>query len=368
MSWWMAFAYPWVLPLVLVVVPLVWWAWLSERRRAPIRFSNVSRIPGAPVGNLASRPWSLRARTVLPVLRSLAVILLVVSIARPRKADELTRIQTEGVAIELVVDRSGSMDQEDFVGSRGRLQTRLQAVKEVVRNFVQGDDGGLRGRQGDLLGLTVFARYPDTECPLTRDHANLLSAMNEVQVPRTQDEDGTAIGDALLLAVERIRNIGRRLLKSEDFKIKSRAIILLTDGQQNYGKYTPTKAAEAAKALGIKVYTIGAAPRFQERRIGPFSLGSQPVPIDEASLKQVAEMTGGKYFRATDAGSLAAIYAEIDKMERSTIDEQQYYRYEELAYQWMDLGRLRLPPLLLMALILLGLESLLANTRFRKIP
>lgn len=362
MNWWKAFAYPWVLPLVLVVVPLVWWAWLSKRRRAAIGFSNVARIPGA------TESWSVRARTVLPVLRSLAVILLVVSIARPRKADELTRIQTEGVAIELVVDRSGSMNQEDFTGARGRRQTRLQAVKDVVRSFVRGEGDALKGRQGDLLGLTVFARYPDTECPLTRDHDNLLRALDKVRVPRTRDEDGTAIGDALLLAVERIRNIGRRLLKSEDFKIKSRAIILLTDGEQNYGKYTPVKAAEAAKALGIKVYTIGAAPRFQERRVGPFSMGRQRVPIDEESLKKVAEMTGGKYFRATDAGSLAAIYAEIDKLERSTIDEQQYYRYEELAYQWMDLGGVRLPPPLLAALILLGVENLLASTRFRKIP
>ena len=177
MSWWKAFAYPWMLPLVLVVVPLVWWAWLSKRRRAPIRFSSVSRIPRG------EESWSIRARTVLPVLRSLAVILLVVSIARPRKADELTRIQTEGVAIELVVDRSGSMNQPDFVGPRGRQQTRLQAVKDVVRGFVRGEGDDLKGRQGDLLGLTVFARYPDTECPLTRDHANLLRALNKIQVP-----------------------------------------------------------------------------------------------------------------------------------------------------------------------------------------
>jgi len=367
MSWWKSFAYPWVLPLILVVVPLVWWSWLSERRRAPIRFSNTSRIPRS------AESWSLRARTVLPVLRSLALILLVVSIARPRKADELTRIQTEGVAIELVVDRSGSMNQDDFTGPRGRKKTRLQAVKDVVHGFVRGDGRDLKGRQGDLLGLTVFARYPDTECPLTRDHDHLLKMLDKVRVPhgtpaQLEQEDGTAIGDALLLAVERIRNIGRRLLKSETFKIKSRAIILLTDGMQNSGKYQPTQAAEAAKALGIKVYTIGAAPRFQEMRAGPFTLGRQRVPIDEDSLKKVAKMTGGKYFRATDAGSLAAIYTEIDRLERSTIDEQQYYRYEELAYQWIDLRGLHLPPPLLVALILLGIETLLANTRFRKIP
>jgi len=362
MSLFKSFAYPWVLPLVLVLIPLIWWSWLSGRRRATIRFSSISQFP------VGGESWSVRARYILPVLRSLAVLLLVIAIARPRKADEMTRIQTEGVAIELVVDRSGSMRNPDFVGPQGRQQSRLQAVKNVVRKFIRGDGKALPGRRGDLLGLTVFARYPDTECPLTRDHKNLLRALSKVRVPRVQQEDGTAIGDALLLEVERIRNIGRRLVKSKAFKLKSRAIILLTDGQQNCGKYSPIEAAEAAKALGIKVYTIGAAPAYEELRAGPFSLGRQPVSIDEASLKKVAEMTGGKYFRATDAGSLANVYAAIDKMERSAIDEQRYYLYEELAYQWMDLGGLRLPPPLLVALILLGLETLLANTRFRKIP
>lgn len=357
-----AFAYPWLLPLALLLVPLVWWRWLHQKDRAAIRFSTVSRI------RHCHGTWSLRARHVLPAFRSLAVILLVVSVARPRKADEQTRIQTEGVAIQLVVDRSGSMSQEDFSDARGRPQSRLRAVKNVVRGFIMGDDDQLAGRPDDLIGLTVFARYPDAECPLTRDHQHLIRALDKVSVPRTRNEDGTAIGDALLLAVERIRNIGRRLQQKDDFKIKSRAIILLTDGEQNYGKYKPEGAAEAARALDIKVYTIGAAPMFQEARVGPFSLGKQRVPIDERSLRKVADMTGGKYFRATNEDSLEGIYAVIDKLERSAIDEQRYYLYEELACQWFRLGPVTLPPPLLIALVLLGLESLMASTRFRKIP
>ncbi|MFQ5501745.1 MAG: VWA domain-containing protein [Phycisphaerae bacterium] len=359
---WDSLAYPWVLPLALVLVPLVWWAGLSRNRRAAIRFSTTARLQHGTDG------WSLKARHALPVLRSLAVIFLLVAIARPRKADEMTRIQTEGVAIQLIVDRSGSMNQEDFVEPGGRMKTRLRAVKDVVRGFILGDGDALEGRTGDLIGLTVFARFPDTECPLTRDHNHLIRALDKVQVPRTRAEDGTSIGDALLLAVERIRNIGRRFTNKDDFKIKSRAIILLTDGEQNAGKYKPEEAAEAAKALDIKVYTIGAAPEFQEQRIGQFSLGRRRVPIDEQGLKQVAEMTGGKYFRATDARSLTDIYTEIDKLERSEIDEQRYYLYEEMAYQWFDLGGISMPPPLLLALVLLAVEITLANTRFRRIP
>ena len=362
MSFWNAFAYPWVMILAAILVPLIWWSWLSRRRRTTIRFSSVSRVKHG------RDAWSVKARHLLPALRSLAVVALIICIARPRKANEMTRIRTEGVAIQLVVDRSGSMNQDDFVGAGRARMTRLQAVKDVVKGFVGGNDAGLKGRPDDLIGLTVFARYADTECPLTRDHDHLMRALDQVEVPRVRSEDGTAIGDALLLAVERIRNTGRRLQERDDFKIKSRAIILLTDGEQNYGKYKPVEAAEAAKALEVKVYTIGAAPMFQERRVGIFSMGKQPVPIDEASLRKVAAMTGGKYFRATDASSLESIYAEIDKLERSEIDEQRYYQYKELALQWIDIESLSLPPPLLIALLLLGLEVLLANTRFRKIP
>jgi Ca-activated chloride channel family protein len=323
---------------------------------------------------MEKKSLSNKARYLIPILRSLAIALLVLSIARPQKADEQTKVQTEGVAIELVVDRSGSMGQDDFRSAGGRSQTRLDAVKDVVRGFIEGDGDQLKGRADDLVGLIAFAHYADTECPLTRDHRHLVRALENVECPdpRDQDEDGTAIGDALLLGVERIRNIERRYQKTDDFKIKSRVIVLLTDGEQNKGKYTPQQAAEAAAALGIKVYTIGAAPEFQEQQIGGLIFAPQtirvPVNINEEALQEVAQKTGGRYFRATDANSLADIYAEIDRLERSAVDEKHYYVYEELAYKWADIAGLKLPPPLLIALGLLALEMMLANTRLRRIP
>lgn len=367
---------PWVL-FALALVPLIWWAWLSRRRRATILFPGVGRFKG-------TRPsWSMRARHALPVLRSLAVILLVLSIARPQRADEETRVTTEGLAIQLVVDRSGSMNERDFViDEQGHTQTRLQAVKDVVEAFILGDGEELHGRKDDLIGLIAFARWPDTVCPLTRDHAHLSRGLEQIDTPKTREESFTAIGDALLLAVERIRNIKRRFEDREGFTIKSQIIILLTDGEQNAGKYEPVEVAEVAAALGVKVYTIGAAPEFQVRQIGgglfPAHRFRVPVAVDEESLQKVAELTGGRYFRAKDTNSLNAIYAEIDRLERSAVDETKYYLYEELAYNWIDLplelgslwesGTLHLPPPLLVVLVLLAIEVVLSKTRFRKIP
>lgn len=361
------FVYPWALAGVLVI-PLIWWPWLSPRRRAAIRF------PGVAAFRPRAAHWSSRARFITPVLRSLAVALLVVSIARPRKADEQTRIQTEGIAIQLVVDRSGSMESPDFRDGQGRPMTRLDAVKQVVKAFVAGDGEDLKGRPDDLIGLTVFARYPDTECPPTHDHAHLLQTLEQVKVPAQRDrvENWTAIGDALMQAVERIRNIGRRLSKGEVFKIKSRVIVLLTDGQQNAGEFDPLDAADVAASLGVKVYTIGAAPEYQEQTLGGIFFRQQtirvPVEIDEESLQKVADDTGGKYFRATDTESLARIYTEIDKLERTVIDEQRYEVYTEFATNWIPLGPLSIPPPLMLALGLLAAEVLLVNTRLRKIP
>jgi len=356
----------WLL-LALVIVPVIWWLYVDPRRRAAIRFAGVARLP------TGESRWRLRARYVLPLLRTLAVAFVVLSVARPQKADEETRITTEGVAIQLVVDRSGSMDQEDFADVGGQMQTRLNAVKDVVQGFVLGDGEELSGRPDDLIGLIAFARYSDTECPLTRDHEHLLRTLKAIKTPPPRSEENfTAIGDALMLAVERIRDISRRHASGDAYKIKSRVIVLLTDGQQNAGKYEPAEAAEVAAALGIKVYTIGAAPEFQEQRMGGLFLQPMvrrvPVEVDEASLQKVAELTGGAYFRAKDADSLREIYAEIDKLERSAVDERRYYEYQELAYNWTRIGEIDLPPPLLVALLLLAAEVLLANTRFRRIP
>lgn len=359
------FQWPWLLLAAIPLVPLIWWDWARRERRAGLRMSSTMDLAEAAV---VHRPLSIRLRALTPLLRTCAVLLIVFSLARPQRADEMTQVSTEGVALELVLDRSSSMAQRDLTDANGRAWTRLDAVKHIVRGFVLGDGDELPGRRGDLVGLTVFARYPDTICPLTRDLDHLARALKTVEVPVVPEEDGTAIGDGLLLAIERIRNIGRQLNDEADFTVKSRAIILLTDGEQNAGDHTPEEAAAAARALGIKIYAIGAAPRFQVVDRGLFGRRREPVPVDETTLKQIAETTGGRYFRATDATSLAEVYSEIDRLERSEIDEQRYYLYDELAYEGWNVGGFMLPPPLLMALLLLGTEALLANTWLRRVP
>ena len=357
--------HPWSLVL-LALLPVIWLAWRRLDRRTVIRYTGAAKLAAA------QRVWSIRGRLLIPALRCTAVAMLVLCLARPQKADEQTRVQTEGIAIQLVVDRSTSMAQEDFILPDGSARSRFSTVKEVVKSFVEGNGHELAGRPNDLVGLVAFARYSDTECPLTHDHQHLTHAVDRIELPTTRDEDGTAIGDALLLAVERIRNIGRKSGKSDDFQVKSRIIILLTDGQQNCGKYEPLQAAEAAAALGVKVYTIGAAPDYQDRQINSLFMQQStvrvPIEINETALKDVAEKTGGKYFRARDPQSLAQVYAEIDRLERSAVDEERFYVYDELAYKWAELGGRRLPPPLIAVLVLLALEVWLVNTRFRKIP
>ncbi len=356
------FYWPWALLAAPPVIFLIWWDWLRTSRRATLRYSQTDTLVSAAGGG----SWAVRARVILPILRSLAVIAIVLAIARPRRADEVEKVTTEGVALELVLDRSSSMtDNRDMPDTKsGRMQTRLAAVKDVVRGFIEGDGEQLDGRTGDLIGLTVFAAFPDTVCPLTRDHSHLIRALDEVEVPRNRAEDGTAIGDALLLGIERIRNIGRRIAKDESFNIKSRAIILLTDGLQNRGDYTPIEAAQAAKALDIKIYTIGAAPRFQTVR-SLFGDRKVRVPFDEDTLRQVADITGGRFFRATDTDALRDVYQVIDKFERTKIDEESYYLFEELAYRWIPMRGYELPPVLMVALVLLGVDVLLSATRLR---
>jgi Ca-activated chloride channel family protein len=357
--------HPWLLAL-LALIPLIWWAYFNPRRRPAIRFAGVRRLQSG------QSDRSRRLRLALPLVRSLAIALIILAIARPQKADEQTRVQTEGVALQIVIDRSGSMGQQDFVDPNGRRQSRLDAVKQVVRGFVEGDGGRLKGRPDDLIGLISFAHYADTDSPLTHDHQHVTRALEDIALPTTRDEDGTAIGDALLLATERVRNISRRFQGNDAFQIKSRAIVLLTDGEQNRGKYEPLQAAEAAASLGIKIYTIGAAADYQEQLTGGLFLQPRtmrvPVEINEELLEKVAKKTGGNYYRARDTNSLTEIYADIDRLERSAIDEERYYLYDELAYKWSDFGALKLPPPLLVALVLLGLEVVLANTRLRRIP
>lgn len=358
-----AFEQAWWL-LLLLLIPLFWLRPLRPAWRAAVILPDASalRAAGTPARGLMAR-----VRWLLPVLRSLAVALLVVGLARPVKANEQTRIFVEGIAIELVVDRSGSMQALDF-SRRGREMDRLEAVKIVASEFILGGEG-LAGRPNDLIGLVTFARFADSLSPPTLDHDYLVEVLKRIRPATGGNEDGTAIGDGVSLAVERLRDLGEQRGTDSTRRIKSRVIILLTDGENNAGDIDPLVAAEMAKTLGIRLYTIGVGSRGMAPMPIQTPLGrqyvQQPVSIDEDLLRAMAEMTGGEYFRATDERSLRDIYERIDSLEKTATEERRYLQSTALAVEPFRVQGVTIPPILLGAVILLALEMLLAHTRFR---
>ncbi len=283
---------------------------------------------------------TLRERLIhLPfALRFFSVALLLIALARPQSFTSGENISTEGIDIVMMLDISGSMLAEDF-----KPKNRLEAAKVVAADFV-------KGRVNDRIGLVVFAAQSFTQCPLTLDYGIVLRFLKEIKIGMI--EDGTAIGMAIGNCVNRLK----------DSKAKSKVVILLTDGRNNRGELDPITAAKVAKTFNVRIYTIGAGkrgealypvddPLFGKRYV------RVPVQIDEDLLKKVADITGGKYFRATDRTSLEKIYAEIGEMEKTKIEVTEYTRYSELFL-----------PYALAALLLLLLEIILANTKFRKIP
>jgi Ca-activated chloride channel family protein len=326
-------ASPWWL-LLLAVLPLLWRD--AERRRAAVRFPTFASLRGlAPTG-------ARRRRLVLGALRSLVLALVAVAMARPQAGSAATQVHREGVDVVLAVDVSGSMLAEDFELPSGRA-SRLDVVKSVVNDFVAA-------RAQDRVGLVLFAARAYTQCPLTLDHGWLRQNLERAEIGMI--EDGTAVGAGIATAVNRLRAS----------TAKSKFVVLLTDGEQNAGRITPQTAAEAAAALGIKVYTIGAGTRgmapFPARDLfGNKVYRPVQVDVDEATLKKVAETTGARYFRATDTQSLREIYSEIDRAEKTRFEAPEYADYREL-YPWA----------LWPALMLLAAELVLADTRLRKIP
>lgn len=353
----MTFSSPsgWFLLLLLLVPALAWW---RRRRRIAVAFASTERA------RAVGATWAVRLRAIVPALRVTALVLLVVCLARPQKLDERTRVFTEGIAIELLIDRSGSMEAEDF-RLRGRRVTRLAAVKDVVQRFVRGGDG-LPGRGNDLVGLIVFGTYADSACPLTLDHDHVVRAVQETRIPRIEAEKATAIGDALALGVERMRGLEERRHLDTDRRIRSKVMILLTDGENTAGNIDPMTAAEMAAAFDIRVYTIGAGTEGGAIPAGPLGL-RRPVGIDEQTLREIAAATGGQYFRATDSASLERIYAQIDALERTGIEQQRFRDYQEYSVQALPFAGVTLPPLLAVVLGLLLLETVLAHTRFRRL-
>jgi len=274
-------------------------------------------------------------RHILFALRTLAIALLIIVLARPQKTDRFQDVTTEGIDIMLTLDISGSMLARDF------KPDRLEASKNVATEFISG-------RPYDRLGLVVFSGESFTQCPLTTDHAVLINLMREIQSGMI--EDGTAIGNGLATAINRIR----------DSEAISKVIILLTDGVNNRGDIAPSTAADIAKTYGIRVYTIGVgtqgtAPYPVQTPFG-VQYQNMPVEIDEAILKEIASKTGGTYFRATDNDKLVQVYSEIDKLEKSKIDVRQFTRKEE---------KFLLPSIV--AFILLAFEALLRLTVYKNL-
>lgn len=325
---------PWAL-LLLLLVPL-----LARRRRRDasptLPFPVVAAVRAVGPGRRARWRW------LLPALRLAALGVLIVGLARPQLGRAAARVRAEGIDIMLAVDISGSMQSEDFTLDGERVN-RLDVVKRTVREF-------LDKRPNDRVGLVLFAARPYTQAPLTLDHGWLLTNLDRARTGMI--EDGTAVGSALATAVGRL----------ESSEAKSKVVILLTDGQNNAGKVPPLTAAESAKALGYRVYTIGTGTRGTAPfpQVDPFGRKvyvNVPVDIDEDTLRKIAETTGGRYFRATDTDGLRRIYDDIDKLETTSEEGLQYLEYDEL-YPW----------LVLVALLLLAGEAVLAQTWLRVLP
>lgn len=302
--------------LVAFLAPVVFY--LVTRASSTLRYSSLLVVDQAP------RSWKVRLVRLPAILLSLAVVFFAIALARPRTPDSETKITRQGISMVMVIDRSGSMQARDLVKDDSSVD-RMEVVKDVFRQFVLGEDQAGAGRPDDLIGLIAFARYADSLCPLTLDHGNLASIVGDLQIVTRRDEDGTAIGDALALAVERLRQN----------KAKSKVIILLTDGVNNAGMIEPGQAAQLAASHEIKVYCIGAGTDglAPVPVVDPFTgrqvLRAAQVEIDEETLKQIAEKTNGRYFRATDQQALTEIYQEIDRLERTKITEIRYLQYTE---------------------------------------
>lgn len=324
---------PKFLLLLFLLVPMAY-LYLSRARarKGAILFSDLHNIKKIRPSRM------LKLRHSLFALRAIALILLVLALARPQSGQKNEEILTDGVDIVLALDISGSMRAEDF-----RPKNRLAVAKSTIADFV-------RKRQHDRIGLVVFSAKAFTQCPLTLDYGVLLTFLDRVDFGMV--EDGTAIGTAIAVASNRLR----------ESKAKSKVMILLSDGVNNQGEIDPVTAAKAAKALGIRIYTVGMgvdgyAPMPVDDPIFGRRYVQMRSEVDEASLREIASLCNGKFYRAMNRQELETIYSTIDKLEKTEIKTNAYMRYSELFAFFLIPG-----------LFFLGLEIVLANTRFRKIP
>lgn len=328
----MHFASPYYLWLLTLLVPMIgYYVWRTLQGGAAIQISSVAGVVRAP------RTVRYYLRHLPFALRAAAFALLVVALARPQDVEQNVRTNAEGIDIMLAIDVSGSMLARDF------KPDRITAAKEVAGSFIAD-------RYGDRIGLVAFAGEAFTQSPLTTDQSTLQTLLARIRSGLI--EDGTAIGNGLATAINRLR----------ESDAKSKVIILLTDGVNNQGQIAPMTAAEIAKAQGIRVYTIGVgtegmAPYPAIDMFGNLTFVNQKVEIDEKVLKAISDMTGGKYFRATDKDKLKAVYNEINQLEKSKIEVTEHISYHELFLTWV-----------LAALGLLMAEFLLSNLILKRIP
>lgn len=345
----------WLMATPLVVACV---AWSYSRRRGPrVVFSSLHDVRALPV-----TLWQ-RIKRILPWMTGLGLFLLLMGLARPQWGKSESRISGEGIAIQMVLDISGSMEAIDFE-LEGQQVNRLMAVKHVVKEFVLGSRAsGLAGRRNDLIGLVAFGGYADSKCPLTLDHGALVEAVRSLSTPKRirdrrgrvvneqafQEEMATAIGDGLALGLSQLK----------ESQAKSKVVILLTDGDNNAGVVDPREAALIAREMGIKVYTIGIGRNGlvripQEDAFGQVALVAAQFRIDEPLLREIAEQTGGTYFHATETNGLAKVYAKIDDLEKSQLEETKFSQYHELYHWFVGSG-----------FALLGIVRFLSATRFR---
>jgi Ca-activated chloride channel family protein len=338
----LTFARPWLL-LLLLAIPLLAYLCGKKGASAALIFSSTSTLAA-----LGKRSAS-RVGKILRTLMLATLAIFVVALARPQLGKSLTQVEASGIDIMLVLDVSGSMLTKDFTIG-GELATRVDAIREVTRKFIEG-------RPNDRIGIVAFAGKPYVVSPMTLDHDWLLQNLERVRIGLV--EDGTAIGSAMAAAANRLN----------DKHSKSRALVLLTDGENNAGKIPPNTAAEAVKALKIHLYAIGAgtngmalAPVYTPRgpvtdATGEIIYQRQQVEFNETGLKEVAKIADGQFFRATDTKSLEAIFGDIDKMEKSTVSVKKYQHYRDLF------------PICIMSAcgLLLG-QILLSQTIWKKLP
>jgi Ca-activated chloride channel family protein len=312
---------------ILIPITIAWYVW---RERKLYGYLSVSAVKGFSLPQKSLRPMFRHSGIVL---RSLALAALIVALARPQSSLSWQNSTTEGIDIVIASDISGSMLAEDFEPNR------MEAGKNIAIDFI-------KNRPSDRIGLVIFSGESFTQCPLTIDHDVLINLFKDIK--NGMIDDGTAIGMGLATAVNR--------LKESD--AKSKVVILLTDGSNNTGSIPPITAAEIAKQFNIRVYTVGLGTKGMAPYPVQTPMGIQyqrvPVDVDEVTLGKIADITGGKYFRATNNQTLKNIYEQIDKLEKAKIDVTQYHKKTELFL-----------PLVVIALLLLSLEFVLKNTVFK---